>query len=191
MASTTIRMVTTKGYEKLQLSYPYDRFERNNRSWDDKKYRARGHPRYHLSDIAKHCKGQDLKMNVIEEKLMSNILGEVGIDVSADDPIDHYVEVKCSWGEKFGNNIFKRVDFDISATVVIVSRPQSGSATNAAVVFSEQSVVYGVCKEKASWPFCKEKENEDVFFGVKTGKVDASGSSREEENLMVHASTVL
>ncbi|GJU92044.1 hypothetical protein Tco_1304467 [Tanacetum coccineum] len=129
MASTTIRMVTTKGYEKLQLSYPYDRFERNNRSWDDKKYRARGHPRYHLSDIAKHCKGQDLKMNVIEEKLMSNILGE--------------------------------------------------------------GVVYGVCKEKASWPFCKEKENEDVFFGVKTGKVDASGSSREEENLMVHASTVL
>lgn len=31
-------------------------------------------------------------------------------------------------------------------------------------------VVYGVCNEKASWPFCKERENSDSYFGVKTAK---------------------
>lgn len=34
-------------------------------------------------------------------------------------------------------------------------------------------VVFGVCNEKASWPFCKERENaddDDAYFGVKTAK---------------------
>ncbi|KAJ0629640.1 putative VAN3-binding protein [Helianthus annuus] len=33
-----------------------------------------------------------------------------------------------------------------------------------------KGVVYGVCNEKASWPFCKERDNADVYFGVKTAK---------------------
>ncbi|KAI3711071.1 hypothetical protein L2E82_40884 [Cichorium intybus] len=34
----------------------------------------------------------------------------------------------------------------------------------------ESGVVYGVCNEKGSWPFCKERENADAYFGVKTAK---------------------
>ncbi|KAI3813074.1 hypothetical protein L1987_17790 [Smallanthus sonchifolius] len=33
-----------------------------------------------------------------------------------------------------------------------------------------KGVVYGVCNEKATWPFCMERENSDVYFGVKTAK---------------------
>ncbi|KAM0003030.1 putative VAN3-binding protein [Helianthus debilis subsp. tardiflorus] len=33
-----------------------------------------------------------------------------------------------------------------------------------------KGIVYGVCNEKASWPFCKERDNADVYFGVKTAK---------------------
>ncbi|KAJ9549968.1 hypothetical protein OSB04_022511 [Centaurea solstitialis] len=33
-----------------------------------------------------------------------------------------------------------------------------------------KGVVYGVCNEKASWPFSKERENADAYFGVKTAK---------------------
>ncbi|KAJ0826106.1 putative VAN3-binding protein [Helianthus annuus] len=33
-----------------------------------------------------------------------------------------------------------------------------------------KGVVYGVCNEKATWPFCKERDNADVYFGVKTAK---------------------
>ncbi|GJW82022.1 bulb-type lectin domain-containing protein [Tanacetum coccineum] len=41
----------------------------------------------------------------------------VGIDVSADEAVDHYVEVKCSWGEKYGDKGFTRVSFDVFTTV--------------------------------------------------------------------------
>ncbi|KAD3641173.1 hypothetical protein R6Q59_003799 [Mikania micrantha] len=33
-----------------------------------------------------------------------------------------------------------------------------------------KGVVYGLCNEKASWPFCKERDNSDAYFGVKTAK---------------------
>nr|XP_043615769.1 VAN3-binding protein-like [Erigeron canadensis] len=33
-----------------------------------------------------------------------------------------------------------------------------------------KGVVYGVCNDKASWPFCIERENSDAYFGVKTAK---------------------
>ncbi|KAI3727452.1 hypothetical protein L6452_16066 [Arctium lappa] len=33
-----------------------------------------------------------------------------------------------------------------------------------------KGVVYGVCNEKASWPFSKERENADAHFGIKTAK---------------------
>ncbi|XP_076946712.1 VAN3-binding protein-like isoform X2 [Bidens hawaiensis] len=33
-----------------------------------------------------------------------------------------------------------------------------------------KGVVYGVCNDKASWPFCKERDNADAYFGVKTAK---------------------
>ncbi|GJW33566.1 bulb-type lectin domain-containing protein [Tanacetum coccineum] len=141
--------------------------ERSHPSWDNKKYRARGHPRYHLFSIGKLCKDKNPGGNVIKEKLMAHFLGDgpklpwvgdlynsgslrdfekaktrvgnneiyrhprdslcdkranhsvliVGIDVSADEAVDHYVEVKCSWGEKYGDKGFTRVSFDVFTTV--------------------------------------------------------------------------
>ncbi|PWA68923.1 hypothetical protein CTI12_AA295620 [Artemisia annua] len=41
----------------------------------------------------------------------------VGINVSSNDPNDHYVEVKCFWGENYGNKGFKRVKFEVFTTV--------------------------------------------------------------------------
>nr|GEW83647.1 hypothetical protein CTI12_AA504830 [Tanacetum cinerariifolium] len=134
-------------------TYPYERLEHSHLARDNKKYRARGHPRYHLFKIDNLCKGKDPRKNVIKENLMEHFLGGglkllwvgdlyntdslrdfqkakndtfchprnymykktathsvliVGIDVSAEEAFDHYVEVKYSWGENYGDKGFTR-----------------------------------------------------------------------------------
>ncbi|GKB81503.1 bulb-type lectin domain-containing protein [Tanacetum coccineum] len=168
MASTTICMVTTKGYENLQLSsgpivdytlfqendeaaefvfdlargletittYPYKHLEHSHLSWDNKKYRARGHPSKlpwggdlyksgSLRDFEKAKKHDADRNNEMYrhprdsqyDKTANHSVLIVGIYVSADKAVDHYVEIKCSWGEKYGDKGFTMVSFDVLMTV--------------------------------------------------------------------------
>ncbi|GJR44284.1 hypothetical protein Tco_1312387 [Tanacetum coccineum] len=61
---------------EIITTYPYERLDRSHLLWDSKKYRARSHPRCHLFEIVKLCKGKDPEENATKEKLMAHFLGE-------------------------------------------------------------------------------------------------------------------
>ncbi|KAK9052332.1 hypothetical protein SSX86_028961 [Deinandra increscens subsp. villosa] len=68
-----------------------------------------------------------------------------------------------------GGLSWKKVSIYINKKSQVVIKIKSNHVGGA---FSTKTkgVVYGVCNEKASWPFCKERENSDAYFGVKTAK---------------------
>lgn len=64
---------------------------------------------------------------------------------------------------------WKQVSIYINKTSQVAIKLKSNHV-GGAFSTKNKGVVYGVCNEKASWPFCKERENADAYFGVKTAK---------------------
>lgn len=64
---------------------------------------------------------------------------------------------------------WKQVSIYLNKKAQVIIKLKSNHVGGAFSI-KNKGVVYGVCNEKASWPFCKERENEDAFFGVKTAK---------------------
>ncbi|CAI9274239.1 unnamed protein product [Lactuca saligna] len=63
---------------------------------------------------------------------------------------------------------WKQVSIYINKSQVIIKL--KSNHVGGAFSTKNKGVVYGVCNEKGSWPYCKERENADTYFGVKTAK---------------------
>ncbi|GJT11347.1 uncharacterized mitochondrial protein-like protein [Tanacetum coccineum] len=149
---------THRGLE-TSITYPYWREERSHGNWDDEEYRARGKPRYYLTNILE-VKGSNQTKRKLFELFLGNghkfpFVGDLytgdlnnreaasdrvrdrtiyrhadprwnkktadhsvliaGIDVSV--PEAPYVEVKCTWGEDYGDHGFTNVAFDVFSKI--------------------------------------------------------------------------